>query len=97
MRHAITEFIPIAVYNKDGSPKKDIMIIPSRGQVRLNDHTSAPKKIPFAEVGKEGFLEELKEFMGSDFHIDPQETHDRIVKMVSQIAELRKLFAQVYS
>ncbi len=94
MPFAISQFIPIAVYAKNGDKKKDIIIKFGEARVRLMNHTNQEKRyIYFEEIIKNGLINELKEFMGSDFHTSPQDVNDEIIKFVSHADELKEMFS----
>lgn len=94
MPFAISKFIPIAVYQKNGKSKKDILIQPGEARIRLMNHMDKEKRyISFEDIRNGCLLNELKEFMSSDFHTSPQEANDEIVKFVTHVDKLKEMFS----
>jgi len=97
IQFGISEFIPVAVYQEDGRPLKDIKVSPSRNQVILKDQITGYKKIfSFEEIQKSDLsVEELKVFMGKRvFHSKRRTVHEEIVLVVSEIEKIKKVFAE---
>lgn len=93
MPYAITNFIPIAVYKKDGDTLKDIIITPKESKIRLKNYNTQEKQYVSFETIRQGGLQlKLEEFMGSDFHTTPQVANDEIVKFVSYADKMIELF-----
>jgi hypothetical protein len=99
IQFGISEFIPVAVYKKDGRPLKDIKVSPSRNMVILKDHVTGFKKVFSFEEIQRGDLsvDELKEFMGKGvFHSKRRTVHEEIFLVVSGIERIKKVFAEFH-
>lgn len=97
MFHATSSFIPVAVYKKDGSPLKDVIVKPSESRIRLMDYRTQKKDyITFEEIrtSSSAWKEKLKQFMGSDFHITHKDLYKEIVKFACNEFAIKKLFIQ---
>lgn len=103
--HPPHDFIPISCYHLDGAKRKYILVCPNQSKIVLKDENTTKefktKEIPFEEIMKEGFEEELKEFMAPNycaavpgFHAPLELICRQITQFVSRQSTLKELFKQ---
>lgn len=97
MIFAVHDFVPIVVYNKDGTAFKNIKILPNEGKIVLTKHAFLKQnniisEVSFDTLRKEGFAA-VAEFMGSDFHVSIKEVYEQLKKFIFHHEKVMKVFS----
>lgn len=102
---ACTSFIPISLYNPDGSARKFILVVPNESKIVLKDNNASGKMrtqtITFKSILNGELREKLEAFMAPNycssapkFHLSVDMVCEQIYKFASQEERIKQLFKQ---
>lgn len=103
--HVSTEFIPISLYNPDGSARKYILVIPSESKIILKNKSTTKDKesqtFSFSSILKGELKDKLEQFMAPDyvslvpgFHIPFEVLYQQLYHFASQEETIKRLFQE---
>lgn len=101
LRTHISDFLPVVVYNQDGSWVKCIKVFVQNREIRLMaGDKSFNHSIPFEDLKKADFLPRLQEFMGEEylgkkFNSSPEEVHQQLLQLVTQEKKIKEVFGRI--
>ncbi|MGC1878307.1 MAG: hypothetical protein WA347_02990 [Rhabdochlamydiaceae bacterium] len=105
MMQASLSFIPISLYNPDGSARKYIIVVPNQSKIVLKNNNASQEKrtqtITFKSILRGELFQKLEAFMQPNyccsspgFHMSIDTLHQQLIKFASQEERIKTLFQQ---